>query len=67
MPTTSHEAFSDYWSARLEYDFYDFGNHGVTFSDTTSDPFSGTSGRIDIKQTMQTVKLGLSFRMMASP
>ena len=28
-------AFSDYWAARLEYDFYDFGSHNVAFSDTT--------------------------------
>jgi len=56
-------AFSDYWSVRLEYDFYGFGDHGVTFRDT----FSGTSGPIAIKQTLQVVKLGLSFRFMASP
>jgi outer membrane immunogenic protein len=60
-------AFSDYWAARLEYDFYDFGSHNVAFSDTTSDPFSGTVGGVSVKQTIQTVKLGLSFRFMASP
>jgi outer membrane immunogenic protein len=60
-------AFSDYWAARLEYDFYDFGSHGVTFSDTTSDNFSGALGIVDVKQTIHAVKLGLSFRFMASP
>ena len=60
-------AFSDYWAARLEYDFYDFGSHNAAFSDTTSDPFSGTVGVVNVKQTIQTVKLGLSFRFMASP
>ena len=60
-------AFSDYWAVRLEYDFYEFGNHRVTFSDTTSDFFSGAVGVVDVKQTIQTIKLGLSFRFMASP
>jgi len=58
-------AFSDYWAARLEYDFYDFGSHNVAFSDTTSDTFSGAVGVVNVKQTIQTVKLGLSFRFMA--
>jgi outer membrane immunogenic protein len=60
-------AFSDYWAVRLEYDFSDFGSHNVTFSDTTSDTFSGAEGIVGIKQTIQTVKVGLSFRFMASP
>ena len=39
----------------------------MTFSDTTSDFFSGAVGVVDIKQTIQTIKLGLSFLFMASP
>ena len=57
-------AFSDFWSVRLEYDFYDFGNHGVTFIDSDS---GLAVGSVNVKQTIQTVKLGLSFRFSASP
>ena len=56
-------AFSDYWSIGLEYDYYNFGHHAVTFLDANS----GLSGPIDIKQTVQTVRLGLSFHMFATP
>jgi outer membrane immunogenic protein len=57
-------AFSDYWAVRLEYDFYDFGNHGVTFIDENA---GATVGSLPVKQTIQTVKLGLSFRYMWMP
>jgi outer membrane immunogenic protein len=56
-------AFSDFWSLRIDYDFYDFGNGGVTFTDT----LSPSTGSLAIKQTVQTFKVGLSFRMMAEP
>jgi outer membrane immunogenic protein len=57
-------AFSDFWSVRLEYDFYDFGNRGVEFIDANS---GLAVGSVNVKQTIQTVKLGLSFRFTASP
>ena len=57
-------AFSDFWSVRLEYDFYDFGNHGVTFIDSDS---GLAVGSVNIKQTVQTVELGLTFRFTTSP
>jgi len=56
-------AFSDYWSIGLEYDYYGFGHHSVTFLDSGLD----VSGPIDIKQTIQTVRLGLNFHMFARP
>jgi len=56
-------AFSDYWSIGLEYDYYNFGHRSVTFLDANS----GLAGPIDIKQSIQTVRLGLSFHMFASP
>jgi outer membrane immunogenic protein len=56
-------AFSDYWSIGLEYDYYNFGRHAVAFLDANS----ALSGPIDIKQTIQAVRLGLSFHMFASP
>jgi outer membrane immunogenic protein len=47
------------WSAKLEYDFYDFGNKSVLMSDNNLT----LSAPIGIKQTFQTVKLGLNFHM----
>jgi outer membrane immunogenic protein len=57
-------AFSDYWSVKLEYDFHDFGSHGVTFVDAIAGP---SVGSLNVKQTVQAVKLGMSFRFMAGP
>jgi hypothetical protein len=47
-----------------EYDFYDFGSHGITFIDSDT---GDAVGVINVKQTIQTVKLGFSFRYMSSP
>ena len=49
----------DNWSVRLEYDYYDFGHRSVLMSDSTN----VLSGPVDVKQTVQTVKLGLSFHV----
>jgi opacity protein-like surface antigen len=57
-------AFSDYWAVRLEYDLCDFGNRGVTFIDENA---GATVGSLPVKQTIQTVKLGLSFRYTWMP
>jgi outer membrane immunogenic protein len=46
------------WSAKLEYDFYGFGNKSVLMIDSNFG-----SAPIGIKQTFQTVKLGLNFHM----
>ncbi len=51
-------AFADDWSARLEYDYYDFGNHTVTMNDTVNGP-----GPLSFKTTMQMVKLGVNFHV----
>ncbi len=50
------------WSVSLEYDYYGFGNHIVTFNDATT----GNSGPEDIRQNIQVVKLGLNFRMFSA-
>jgi outer membrane immunogenic protein len=50
------------WSARLEYDYYDFGHRSVLMSDA----INVLSGPIDIRQTVQVVKLGLNFHMWSS-
>ena len=54
-------AFWNDWSLKLEYDYYGFGTHSVTFIDNVS----GTFGPLDIKQNIQVVKLGLSFHVFA--
>jgi opacity protein-like surface antigen len=54
-------AFWDNWSAKLEYDFYDFGTRGVTFIGTFAGVPEVVSG-IDIKQTINAVKFGINYR-----
>ena len=51
-------AFAPDWSARLEYDYYDFG----TITATMNDVVNG-SGPLSFKTTMQTVKLGVNFHV----
>jgi outer membrane immunogenic protein len=51
-------AFAEDWSARLEYDYYDFGTHTATMSDVVNGP-----GPLSFKTTMQTVKLGVNFHV----
>ncbi len=52
-------AFTDDWSARLEYDFYEFGRQNVTMSDTVN----AFAGPVSFKQASQMIKLGLNFRV----
>ena len=50
-------AFANNWSAKLEYQFYDFGNRDLTFAS------AGFGNEVEnVKQQIQTVKLGLNFR-----
>jgi outer membrane immunogenic protein len=51
-------AFADNWSAKLEYQFYDFGNRDVTFVN----PGESFIEVENVKQQIQTVKLGLNYR-----
>jgi len=51
-------AFAQDWSARLEYDYYDFGTQAVTMNDVNNG-----SGPLTFKSTMQTVKLGVNFHV----
>ncbi len=52
-------AFTDDWSARLEYDYYDFGHSNVLMSD----PTNGFASIVTYRQSAQMVKLGLNFRV----
>jgi outer membrane immunogenic protein len=55
-------AIWDDWSVRLEYDYYDFGHRTVTMSDNVN----VLSGPVDVRQTVQAVKLGLNFHVWSS-
>ena len=52
-------AFWGNWSARLEYDFYDFGNHRVTLVDSLG---TFPAAPADINQQIHTVKFGINYR-----
>jgi outer membrane immunogenic protein len=54
-------AFWHHWSAKLEYDYFGFGHGSVLMSDA----INGVSGPVDVKQSVQIVKLGLNFHMWA--
>ncbi|MGA7807607.1 outer membrane protein [Bradyrhizobium sp.] len=51
--------FSQHWSTSLEYDYYQFGNANILMSDG----INGFSGLVNVKQTVQVVKLGLNFHV----
>jgi outer membrane immunogenic protein len=57
-------AFADNWSAKLEYQFYDFGNKNLTFFNPNPAPFGVTfSNRVEsMDQQIHSVKLGLNYR-----
>jgi outer membrane immunogenic protein len=57
-------AFWDNWSAKLEYDFLDFGTRNVTFAGTgTSASVAAAFGQqtIGVRQRISEVKLGLNY------
>jgi outer membrane immunogenic protein len=57
--TGAEWAFADDWSARLEYDYYDFGRSNVLMSDAGN----GFASIVTFRQSAQMVKLGLNFRV----
>ncbi len=57
-------ALWDDWSVKLEYDYYNFGTRNVTFVEESG---AFPSGPENIKQTIQTIKLGLNFHVSAWP
>jgi outer membrane immunogenic protein len=52
-------AFSQHWSASIEYDYYQFGHRLVTMSD----PTNGFLGNVAVRQNIQVVKAGLNFHI----
>jgi outer membrane immunogenic protein len=59
-------AFWNNWSAKVEYDFYDFGTRGVTLAGTFSGRPTTVSG-VDVKQTISAVKFGINYRFGWEP
>jgi outer membrane immunogenic protein len=54
-------AFAQYWSARLQYDYYQLGQRAVLMSDS----INTLSGVVNVNQNVQTIKLGVNFHMWA--
>jgi len=52
-------AFSRHWSANIEYDYYQFGHGSVLMSDS----INGFAGTVDVRQSIQVVKVGLNFHI----
>jgi outer membrane immunogenic protein len=52
-------AFSHHWSMNVEYDYYQFGHGGILMSDG----INGFAGIVDVKQTVQVVKVGFNFHI----
>jgi opacity protein-like surface antigen len=52
-------AFSQHWSAFLEYDYYQFGHGNVMMAD----PVNAVSGFVDVRQRIQVVKVGVNFHV----
>jgi outer membrane immunogenic protein len=55
-------AFARHWSMNVEYDFYKFGSGGILMTDQ----FSTLTGVVDVKQTVQVIKVGFNFHIWAS-
>jgi len=62
LGTGAEYAFYGSWSAKVEYDYLDFGTQTVTFPGLPAfDPqFVGTT--VDIRQRIQLIKFGLNYR-----
>jgi outer membrane immunogenic protein len=55
----------DNWSARIEYDYLDFGNHGISYNGVEcTDPGScgGINRTVNLKQQIHLVTVGLNYR-----
>ncbi len=51
-------AFAPHWSATLEYNYYDFGNHGATLTSTTNNVVVTV---FSLKDTISTVTAGVNY------
>jgi opacity protein-like surface antigen len=58
-------AFTNNWSAGIEYDHYDFGTHSVTLTDPNGAPvpIAPVSGPVSVKQQIDTVRFTLNYHL----
>jgi outer membrane immunogenic protein len=54
-------AFTNNWSALVEFDYYGLGNKGVSFFDPNAG-VGGTSGLVNVKQNIEALKFGINYR-----
>lgn len=52
-------AFTRHWSMNVEYDYYSFGNGNILMTDQVS----ALTGVVNVKQTVQVVKVGFNFHI----
>jgi outer membrane immunogenic protein len=57
-------AFLPNWSAKIEYNFMDFGRKDISFADPFDPPESFGFG---IKQQLHAVKFGINYRFGGAP
>jgi opacity protein-like surface antigen len=55
-------AFSQHWSASVEYDYYQFAHRTIAMSD----PTNVLLGNVDVRQNIQVVKVGANFHIWGS-
>jgi outer membrane immunogenic protein len=55
-------AFTRHWSMNAEYDYYGFGNGNILMTDQ----FSGLTGVVNVKQSVQVIKVGFNFHIWGS-
>lgn len=55
-------AFTRHWSMNVEYDYYGFGNGNILMTDQVST----LTGVVNVKQTVQVIKVGFNFHIGAS-
>jgi outer membrane immunogenic protein len=60
-------AFFGNWSAKVEYDYLDFGTKTVTFAGLASLGLTAPNDAVDIRQRIHLVKFGLNYRFGAGP
>jgi outer membrane immunogenic protein len=56
-------AFTDNWTAKLEYNYMDLGNYALNFNDAVSSIFLNSN----IRERVNVVKLGVNYRIGVSP
>jgi outer membrane immunogenic protein len=54
-------AFTNNWSALVEYDYYGLGNKGVSLFDPNAG-VGGTTGLVNVKQNIEALKFGINYR-----